>query len=384
MDDDTSFEQIQRQLEALYPDMAVTRQKVAGDTLLKSGYGGIRLWWIYRGSGEIFLPAGYRTQEGDGHALPGAYELEPMGEEFKQLLDTLGHGLRTLTEGAAVHVQVLLNRRRGRSFVGDSAAQLWGLDHVPRPWSSDSEVDECLVRLFALYRNHGYAVKRSDSWERIMTGDQIAVSGDEVIPVRGHFECLSMEKKGGTDRPISHARRLRYLLDTAGGCSFDFEPFRRLPLTWFLDYPGQLGDGINFVNSHVVNIPEELSSTHFHPFRSLRGGQPQSELYLVLDPAAYGIINKGRAPGLILYPDLTHLSEFLYYPLVPGDFVFIPPEVGHRGLNVLVNILTLPGFKPDNEFYIDQDIFDRTQAASPYNPNGLARKNYSRLEELLH
>jgi hypothetical protein len=50
---------------------------------------------------------------------------------------------------------------------------------------------------------------------------------------------------------------------------------------------------------------------------------------------------------------------------------------------VFVNVLTIPGFKPHNEFYIDQDIRDRASGNSPYNENGLARRNYDRLEDLL-
>jgi hypothetical protein len=50
---------------------------------------------------------------------------------------------------------------------------------------------------------------------------------------------------------------------------------------------------------------------------------------------------------------------------------------------VFVNVLTIPGFKPHNEIYIDQEILDRTGGKSPYNENGLSRKNYDRLEELI-
>ncbi|MFP4173209.1 MAG: hypothetical protein ACLFV4_09890, partial [Candidatus Hydrogenedentota bacterium] len=71
------------------------------------------------------------------------------------------------------------------------------------------------------------------------------------------------------------------------------------------------------------------------------------------------------------------------HALKRGDLVYIPPGVGHRGLDVFVNVLTIPGFKPHNEIYIDQDILDRTGGEAPYNENGLARKNYERLEDYL-
>ena len=46
-----------------------------------------------------------------------------------------------------------------------------------------------------------------------------------------------MENVAAADEPRSAVRRLRYLADTAGGCNPDFDPFRRLPLTWSYNYP---------------------------------------------------------------------------------------------------------------------------------------------------
>lgn len=378
-----AFQGVKEQLEADYPGLILDTVEVNSETHLRSEHGGMRVFWVYRGKGEVMLPGGYRTQEGDGQSLPKDYVREPMHPEFAAMLDTLDKGFSSISEAAAPHVRLILDRRSGREFVGDSAAYLWGLDQAPRPWSRERQVEETLAALFDVYREQGHSVKQADSYERIMPGDQLTACGDEEIPVRGDFACMSIEKKDRISSHISTARRLRYLLDTAGGCSFDFEPFRRLPFTWYVDYPGQDGDGVNFVNAHVVNIPSELSSTHFHPCKPLRGGLLQSEMYLVLDPSDYGIINKDREASIILYPDLCDLHHYEQHPLKPGDFVYIPPGVGHRGLDVFVNILTIPGFKPHNEFYIDQDILDRTGGKSPFNENGLARKNYDRLERFL-
>jgi hypothetical protein len=59
--------------------------------------------------------------------------------------------------------------------------------------------------------------------------------------------------------------------------------------------------------------------------------------------------------------------------------VLIPPGVGHRGLDVFVNVLTIPGFKPHNEYYIDQHILDATAGKSPYNEAGLVRRNLDKI-----
>jgi len=216
-----------------------------------------------------------------------------------------------------------------------------------------------------------------------MVGDQIIAAGQEKVRVRGRLECLAMEH---VDRKTSHestVRRLRYLLDTAGGCNPDFDPFRRLPLTWYMNYPGESGDGLNWVNSHVVNIPSETSPSHFHPPKAVGGVLPQREMYLVLDPSAYQLNTWGRKPSLILFPDLRDLRRYEQVPLAPGMFVYIPPGTGHRGLDVFVNVLTIPGFRPHNEYYMDRDIRELTGGAAPYNENLLNAKNYRRIEDFL-
>jgi hypothetical protein len=251
--------------------------------------------------------------------------------------------------------------------------------------ASDVQVQEALDSLFQTYRGPGYSTKEVDSYESIMEGDQIIVCAQQSIRVRGRFACLAMEN---TQRNISHVsavRRLRYLADTAGGCNPDFDPFRRLPLTWYYNYPGESGDGLNWVNSHVVNIPKESSPAHFHPPKAIggRGGMPQTEMYLVLNPQAYQLNTWGRSASLLVFPDLHDLGRYEQHALEPGLFVYMPPGTGHRGLDVFVNVLTLPGFKPHNEYYIDRDIRDATGGEVPYNENLLDSKNYARIEDLL-
>ena len=56
-------------------------------------------------------------------------------------------------------------------------------------------------------------------------------------------------------------------------------------------------------------------------------------------------------------------------PLSPGTVVYIPPDTGHRGIDAFVNVVTLPGFKPHNEIYLDQGIKDTTNGDIPYNEN---------------
>jgi uncharacterized protein YjlB len=54
--------------------------------------------------------------------------------------------------------------------------------------------------------------------------------------------------------------------------------------------------------------------------------------------------------------------------LWPGTVVLIPPGTGHRGLDVFANMVTLPGFKPRNEIYVDALIAAQTNGQGAFNP----------------
>ncbi|MCX7826540.1 MAG: hypothetical protein N2689_13420 [Verrucomicrobiae bacterium] len=384
VDDEQQFAGMRAAFEEQNPGLRLSVARVDGESALRAEHGGMRVFWIYRGEGEVFLPKGYRTQEGDGAPLPMDYRPDPVAPAFAETLRLLKDGLPSVAPAAAVAVSAILRRWRNGAFVGDFAGDLWKLDHLPRPWSDDERVAAALQWLFQNYREHGHSTKQVDSFEPIMAGDQLIACGQQEIKVRGRFMCLTMENVGRITSHVSTARRLRYLADTAGGCNPDFDPFRRLPLTWYYNYPGESGDGLNWVNSHVVNIPKETSPAHFHPPKAIGGsGMPQREMYLVLDPHAYRLNTWGRTASLLLFPDLRDLSRYEQVMLEPGMFVYIPPGTGHRGLDVFVNVLTIPGFKPHNEYYIDRDIRDATGGKVPYNESLLASKNYDKIEDLL-
>ena len=460
LDDARDFAAMRDFFEADNPNLNLRLVSIDGHSTLRAEHGGMRVYWIFRGQGEVFLPAGYRTQEGDGQRLPDTYRPDQLDPAVDAALELVQRGLKSFSPAALPPVEAILGRRRGTVFVGDYGGELWRLDHLPRPWSSDPEVQAVLESLFVAVRDHGYSTRQGAGHEPLQAGDQVIVCGDQTLDVRGSLVCLSMENLQRRTSHVSAVRRLRYLADTAGGCNPDFDPFRRLPLTWYYARPGEPEDGPNWVNSHVVNIPKETSPSHFHPPRGISGkdgqgdqlhqetspshfhpprgisgkdgqgdqlhqetspshfhpprgisgkdGQgdqlhqetspshfhpprgiddsgsiPQREMYLVLDPAAYRLNTWGRKASLVVFPDLRDLRRYEEHPLEPGMFVYIPPGTGHRGLDVLVNVLTIPGFKPHNEYYIDRDIRDQAGGVSPYNENLLAAKNYRAIEDLL-
>ena len=366
------------------PELRFGRLAVCGgEAVLRSELGGLKLFWVYEGEGEVSLPDGFRTKEGDGHRLPREYVPEPLDPHFGERLEFLSNALDRLAPSAQGPVQSILSRFHRGAYRGDFANDLWKLEHTTEPWSSDPKVIETIRYLFLVYRECGFSRKTTASYESLMAGDQLAVSGGETLAVRGRFSCLTLECLERKTPHVPSAVRLRYLKDTSGGCNFDFDPFRRLPMTWQMNLPGETGDGINVVNSHVVNIAKETSPTHFHPSRAVGGGDPQNEIYLVLNPDAYGLKTYGRQASVIIYSDLRNLARFEQHKLEPGHFVFIPAGVGHRGIDVLVNVITVPGFKPHNEYYIDRDLQDETQGRAPYNENLLGIRNYQRIEDLL-
>lgn len=371
--------------EAENSNLRLTLAEVDGAAELRTEHNGMRVFWIFQGQGEVFLPKGYRTQEGDGAPLPPEYRPEPANPSFAELLGVIRQGEQLIAPAAATAIAAILRRWNSGIFVGDYAGELWKLDHIPQPWTSDTNLLQALRRLYQCYRETGFSTKQVDSYEPVLVGDQLIVTGSETVKVRGRFTCLAMENTRREHSHVSTMRRLRYLADTAGGCNPDFAPFRRLPLTWFYNYPEESGDSLNWVNSHVVNIPRETSPTHFHPSKAVGGGSgiPQREMYLVLDPKDYRLNTWGRTASLLIFPNLRDLTCCQQIPLEPGMFIYIPPGTGHRGLDSFVNVLTIPGFKPHNEYYIDRDIRDTTDGKVPFNENLLGSKNYENIEDLL-
>jgi hypothetical protein len=383
LEDERQFARVKAILEADHPGLILSVVKIEGEGALRSEHGGMRVFWLHRGAGEVFLPKGYRTQEGDGGRLPEVYQPDSIDPAFADTIQMLKSRLSAVSPAALEPLRAIVGRMRGAAFVGDIAGDLWKLEQAPRPWSQEAPVEAAIASLFSVSREHGYSSKQVDSYEALNAGDQVIACGQEAIRVRGQFECLALEKLDRKQSHVSTVRRLPYLLDTSGGCNPDFVPFRRLPLTWYSNYPGETGDGLNFANSHVVNIPKETSPTHFHPVKPIHGGLAQTEMYLVLDPATYQLNTSGRPASLLVFPDLRDLRRYEQHSLSPGTFVYIPPGTGHRGLDVFVNVLTIPGFKPHNEYYLDREICDVANGASPYNENFPATRNYTRLEDLL-
>jgi hypothetical protein len=137
--DPRQFEKVKSTLEHDHPGLRLTLVKVDGEDRLRSQHGGVRVFWLFQGGGEVFLPKGYRTQEGDGAQLPEVYRPDKLDPAFAETLSLLQRQISTVAPPAREPIRAITGRLRNHAFVGDFAGDLWKLEQTPRPWSlSDS------------------------------------------------------------------------------------------------------------------------------------------------------------------------------------------------------------------------------------------------------
>jgi hypothetical protein len=355
MDDAASVASVSEFFAGWNPGYAFASGELRGEAEWRSAPGS-RVCWIQEGRGEVLVPEGYRTKEGDGERLPPDYRPEPPLPGWVEAVryaatrvDAFDGELRNAIAG-------ICSRLSGTTYIGDAANHLWAW--IEYDGVAPDPKFEAFMHLFErVYDQVGYSVKTRSGWEPVQPGDQI-LAGAEPLRLRGDFRYWQIE----TPHPIRHIsalRRLRYIKDTAGGCNFQFDAFRRMPMPYYArrgvteDNP----DGVNQLNSHFVNMAKETSRAHYHPRQAVGGGRPQSEIYLVADPAVYNLSTYGRAASVTLWPEVeganANLAESIEVPLRAGSVVYIAPGTGHRGVDVFANVVVLPGYKPKNQFFFD-------------------------------
>ncbi len=197
-------------------------------------------------------------------------------------------------------------------------------------------------------------------------GDAIALSAMQSVAFKGQGQFWLIRSQTGHSLPFSGISRLSDLKDTSGGCNDSENAFRRLQITWD-ESTATEPDGHNVVGCHVVWIEGQSSRSHYHPIPPTHGGMKQHEMYLVLDPEDFGLKGTSDRPGVWTYPEYGRWDEPLFTPLKPGDVFFIAAPAVHRAVDVLTSVIALPGFKPDNEIFVDQDIYDQSAGKAPCN-----------------
>jgi hypothetical protein len=141
------------------------------------------------------------------------------------------------------------------------------------------------------------------------------------------------------------------ITDTPGGCAEEDDAYRRILLTW-LDEVGP--HVLHTLNAHRVRIHD--SFTHYHP---VEGGF--DEFYLVQAAPAGARLLTSEATDRLCAPESVTLDEvhglLESRVLRAGDLVYLPRGTVHRGLGgAVVQVITIPGFRPGGEVGIDHHI----------------------------
>ncbi len=203
--------------------------------------------------------------------------------------------------------------------------------------------------------------------QKVHPGDVIALGPEEEASFYGEGKFWAVKSKTKRPLPFSGVSRLNDLEDTSGGCNNSENAFRRLQIVWEDTKDKNNPDGDNVVGCHVIWIAAESSRSHYHPVPSSQGGINQQEMYLVLEPKDFGLKSDCGTPGVWTYPEYGRWEEAHFTPLKPGDVFFIAAPAVHRAVDILTCVVALPGFKPDNDRYVDQDIYDQSHGQAPCN-----------------
>jgi hypothetical protein len=228
-------------------------------------------------------------------------------------------------------------------------------------WLTQGQAEVCL-------RNKNTVDSKSMEWLRIGAGDVLIINSATVVESREAATFWTIRVPNHTPTVTAGARRLADLSDTSGGCNIGKNAFRRLQITWQETQAQDVQpDGNNRLGCHVVWIAEETSRTHFHPVRPAQFGLNQQELYLVLDPVAFGLKPSGTPAGVWTFPKPGQWETYHFTELKPGDVCWIPAGVAHRAIDLLACVIAIPGFKPNNDVYVDPLISSTPNA--PHNPH---------------
>ena len=172
----------------------------AAEALLTATPGAVRYCWLFDGRGEVWLPAGYRTQEGDGARLPAAYRPDPLAPEVRDALTTLRAALATadgaIPEGVRAPLTAIMERwQQPAAFVGNVDGEVWRLLEsgiAPERWL-DGAPGAALRWLAARTETLGWSTKQEGSWEPVGVGDQLIVRADAPLRLRGSLRYWWIE-----------------------------------------------------------------------------------------------------------------------------------------------------------------------------------------------
>ena len=353
MDDPRSLAPIYDRFYDQHPELKIGCDEFEGEGEFVAQYEGIRFIWIDKGEGEVYLDVGYRTQEGDGEKLPDCYTSEKVDTENLPILQSIAENLDTLHPEILLPVESILSRFDGEITIGDISNEIrlmveTGIDRVN--WTSRPKVRRAFELLLENYSQMGWSTKQEGSFESIKVGDQLTVTADEPVRVRGKFRYWWIEDTSIFMTHVTTVRRLNYIRNAVAKSG----EFRVLTMPWFCytETEDKL-DGVNSVNNHVLHVPDQNSQTHYHPVQAIGSGKPQHEIHIILEPSSLGIDIQENGSYIDVFPEVDDLTVHQKIELSPGTIVYIPPGTGHRIVNAVVSVLGIPGFKLNNTIFLD-------------------------------
>lgn len=224
-------------------------------------------------------------------------------------------------------------------------------------------------RILFLQQGSGTATISTGESSSVSVGDIVLLHKREVLTTDSLMDMLAFEVPEKPDQSVPRFIRPDWdpnITDAPGGCASDTGAYRRILLTWESDVgPYQY----HALNAHRVRITN--SFTHYHPQES-----GFEEFYLVqrARPGAK-LITSNQLDLIRNYDKLSrkHLSGLLQEtPLKEGDLVYIPRGIVHRGYGgALVQVITVPGFVPGEEYGVDHFIHKINQKFKLTGPDTL-------------
>lgn len=198
------------------------------------------------------------------------------------------------------------------------------------------------------------AVLTAPDHSELSVGDLILLRRGQVLRTDTPVNLLAFgvgERLPSTLPTVIRPDNDPLISDTPGGCATDADAYRRVALTWLAEKGPYVFHGIN---AHRVLITD--SFTHYHPVDT-----GWDEFYLVQATRPGSGIYTSRLTDQIESPDQVELDEvdalLQWNPVEPGDLVLLPRGTVHRGFGgVLVHVLAVPGFVPDNEIGVDDQL----------------------------
>ena len=135
LSDADAVARLEKRIQQDHPNVDFGVVDVASPTTLTSPENAVTFWFLFKGKGEILLPAGYRTQEGDGAFFSSGYQTDATPADLAEKLALFEKKFDTIVTPVQTPVRAILDRATAGkdadgnpAFAGDVCGELWKLE----------------------------------------------------------------------------------------------------------------------------------------------------------------------------------------------------------------------------------------------------------------